>query len=248
MTRQNNVKEYGSELEQAEATARFIILLSEDAVEARGRFVLSLSGGHTPELLYTLLSKPPFCDQMPWSKTFVFWGDERCLPAGDEQNNAHMAKTSLLNKVAIPPLNLYPVRTELPPQEAAMAYENSLKIFFGDAPPQFDLILLGLGENGHTASIFPGSDVIHDTTRLVKEVYVAEQNMYRITMTAKLINEAHNIIFLVAGSSKAQILDTILSAPYQPDKFPAQLIKPVTGQLYWFVDKAAANLLSTQEK
>jgi len=245
MDPKNKIQIFDTVPELAEAAAFFIINTAKDAVEARGRFVISLSGGHTPEQLYALLAKPPFRDKMPWSKTFVFWGDERCVPSTDKENNANMAKTLLLDHVAIPSANINPVAVDLPPADAAKAYEGTIKKLFDKDAPRFDLILLGLGENGHTASLFPGTDVLTDHTHLVKEVYVTEQKMFRITMTADLINEAYNIIFLVEGESKADIVNTVLSATYQPDTYPAQLIKPVNGNLYWFMDKKAAFSLSS---
>jgi 6-phosphogluconolactonase len=149
----------------------------------------------------------------------------------------------LLNQVNIPAANIYPVPVDLPPAEAANEYESTIKKVFDEEPICFDLMLLGLGENGHTASLFPGTDVVFENTRLVKEVYVEEQKMFRITMTAKLINQSYNIMFLLEGDGKAEVLKTILTTPYQPDKYPAQIIKPVNGNLYWFVDKKAAALL-----
>ena len=244
MNQINNVRVFQDEAELAEATAKYIIELANHTVDGSGRFVISLSGGHTPEQLFTLMSKTPFRDQMPWHKTFVFWGDERCVPATDKQNNGHMAKSLLLDHVGLPAENIYAIPVELSPEETAKKYEQTIKNFFGDDPTRFDLILLGLGENGHTASLFPDTDVLTDHTDLVKEVFVAEQKMFRITMTAKLINKARNIVFLVAGDGKAEILRTVLKAPYQPDKYPAQLIKPVEGNLYWYVDNKAANLLN----
>jgi 6-phosphogluconolactonase len=247
MDQKNKIQVYPAAEELSEAAAEFIIHTAKNAVDNKGRFVISLSGGHTPEQLYILLSKPSFRDQMPWKKTFVFWGDERCVPSNDKQNNANMARTSLLDHIDIPSLNIHPIPVDLPPAEAAHEYENTIRNFFHEEAPCFDLILLGLGENGHTASLFPGTDVVSENERLVKEVYLAEQKMFRITMTAILINQAYNIVFLVEGEGKAVILDTVLNTSYQPDKYPAQLIIPVNGNLYWFVDKTAASDLSNQE-
>ncbi|MEO7309124.1 MAG: 6-phosphogluconolactonase [Chitinophagaceae bacterium] len=228
------------------AAAAFIIALAEKSVAEKGRFTLSLSGGQTPENLYSLLAEPTYSERMPWKNTYIFWGDERCVPANDKQNNANMAKTLLLDHIDIPAININPIPVDVAPARAAEAYEIIIKKFFGEAIPRFDLILLGLGENGHTASLFPGTDVVFENTRLIKEVYVAEQNMFRITMTPGLINNAHNIIFLVVGESKAAILKTILSGARQPDKFPAQIIKAKDGSLYWFIDKNAAALLPAE--
>ncbi len=243
MEAQNRIQIFQTTEELAIAAGWFIIEVAKSAVEARGRFVISLSGGHTPEQLYALLSKPPFSDQIPWNKTFVFWGDERFVPSNNEENNAHMARLLLFNRINIPQSNINPIPVGRQPLIAVEEYENTINAFFKNEPPQFDLVLLGLGANGHTASLFPGTDVVSDTTHLVREVYVGEQKMFRITMTASLINQAHNIVFLVTGNEKAGILKTVLTASYQPDKYPAQLIKPVNGNLYWFVDSGAATLL-----
>ena len=230
--------------ELAKAVAEFIVKIANEAIDTSGRFVISLSGGHTPKTLYGVLCTEPYQGRIAWNKTFVFWGDERCVSSDDAQNNARMAKIFLLDHVDIPQSNIYPVPVDLPPEKAAAAYENSIKQFFGNEQPCFDLILLGLGENGHTASLFPGTDVLFEHTHLIKEVFVPEQKMYRITMTADLINKAWNVIFLVAGVEKAAILNTVLTHSYQPEQFPAQLIKPVNGKLSWFIDSKAAAQLS----
>jgi 6-phosphogluconolactonase len=225
------------------AAARFIAELADKAISARGRFAIALSGGHTPENLYDLLSKPPFRYEFDWTKTFIFWGDERCVSTDDTRNNSYMARSLLLDHVAIPSSNIHPVPVDLPPDKAALAYANTIKNFFGNYLPCFDLILLGLGENGHTASLFPGSKILSEHVKLVCETYIEEQNMFRITMTEKLINLAYNIIFLVEGKEKAEILDKVINGAYQPHKYPAQLIKPLNSNLYWFVDHTAASLL-----
>jgi 6-phosphogluconolactonase len=244
MNQQNKIQVFQTAEELTEATAVFILTAAKHAVDARGRFVISLSGGHTPEQLYALLAKPPFHDEMPWCQTFVFWGDERCVPSTDKQNNANMARTLLLDHIDIPPSNVHPIPVDLPPLEAAKEYEQAIRNLFGEQAPRFDLILLGLGENGHTASLFPNTDVLSEHSHIVKEVHVAELKMFRITMTADLINQAHNIMFLVEGEGKAEILKTVLSDAYLPEKYPAQLIKPINGNLYWFIDHTAAMLLN----
>jgi len=179
---------------------------------------------------------------MPWANTFVFWGDERCVPFGNKDNNAYAAIHLLLDKVAVPLSNIYRIPVDFPPPIAAEAYERTLRNFFTTDEPSFDLILLGLGENGHTASLFPGTAIINESARWVKEVYVEEQAMYRISMTIPIINRSRNILFLAEGTGKAGILKKVLSDA-EPDKYPAQLIKPVNGNLYWFVDAKAAALL-----
>jgi len=222
------------------AAAKFIVDMANKAITEKGKFVISFSGGQTPVKLYSILAKSPFGEQIEWGKTFIFWGDERCVPLEDERNNAHQAKIKLLDKVNIPGSNIHPIQVNLTPPEAANKYEKEIKDFFGDEPLQFDLVLLGLGENGHTASLFPQAKILHEQAEGVREVYVEEEKMSRITMTAPLINQAHHILFLVAGKNKAEILETVMWAPYQPEKYPAQLIKPVHGDLRWFADNAAA--------
>jgi 6-phosphogluconolactonase len=237
---QNNVRIFQSSAALAKAAADLMIKISKQAIESRGRFVLSLSGGTTPESLFILLAKPPYRDQILWNKTFIFWGDERFVPSDDKRNNAGKARALLLDHIDIPAININPIPVDTKPDEAAKNYEAVIANFFGKEPPRFDLIFLGLGEDGHTASLFPGTDVVFENSRLVKEVYLTEQHTFRITMTPALINQAHNITFLVEGEKKIEILKTVLSSPQQPEKFPAQVIHPEDGNLYWYVDKKAA--------
>jgi 6-phosphogluconolactonase len=225
------------------AVADFIIAIANKAVAKKEKFTIALSGGNTPNKLYSLLATDAYSKQMPWKNTFVFWGDERCVALSDEQNNAHVAISLLLDKVGIPPLNIFPIPVNLSPAEAAIQYEQTIKSFFGNETPVFDLVLLGLGENAHTASLFPGTEVLNERRHWIKEVYVDEQKMFRVTMTAPLINLANNIAFLLTGKSKAEVVKTVLTAPYEPEKYPAQLIKPINGKLFWLADKDASALI-----
>jgi 6-phosphogluconolactonase len=230
--------------EQPEAlfkmAADLILDSAEISIKLRKRFVIALSGGHTPEQLYTMLASHPFNDKIDWSKTFIFWGDERCVPLEDKRNNAHRAEILLLEKVPIPKENIYRIHVDLTPAEAAIAYEETLRNFFGKEEWCFDIILLGLGENGHTASLFPGTPVINSNKKGVEEVYLEEEEMYRVTMTAPLINLARRVLFLVTGKNKADILQKIVGNIYNPNIYPAQLIMPQSGELSWFIDKEAA--------
>jgi 6-phosphogluconolactonase len=225
------------------ATARHIITIAKDAVKERSRFSISLSGGDTPKKLYALLAEEPYNSQMPWQETHIFWGDERCLPLEDVRNNAHEAKLILLDKIKLPAENIHVIPVNRHPAEAADAYEKELAVFFNGQPMRFDLILLGLGENGHTASLFPGTNVLQEQAAGVRAVYVEGQQMFRITLTAPLINAAANIVFLVSGESKSQILKNVLSSDDKMMHYPAQLIKPAHGKLFWLVDEAAARLI-----
>ena len=229
--------------ELSKDAAKLIITIANKAIAIRGKFTISLSGGKTPAKLYSFLAESPFCEQVQWKNTFVFWADERCVPLDDERNNAHQAKLILLDKIDIPWDNIYSIPVNLTPVEAASNYEKKLNGFFGTESPRFDLMLLGLGENGHTASLFPGTNVIDEKLKGLREVYSKEEKMFRVTMTAPLINLARHILFLVTGEKKAEILKKVLSSSYQPENYPAQLIKPVDGELLWFVDQAAASLI-----
>lgn len=228
--------------------AAYIVAVANKAINARGRFVIALSGGHTPLEVYAQLAQLPLRNEIQWDKTFIFWGDERCVPLADPENNAHQARSILLDKITIPLANIYPIPVNLLPAKAATAYEKELKLFFGEKLPQFDLILLGLGTNGHTASLFPGTKILKEQMPGVKEVEVTGQKIFRVSMTAPLINLARNILFLVTGADKAIILKEVLTGAYNPDKYPAQLIHPPQGKLSWFVDEAAATELPPLSK
>jgi len=224
----------------AQAACDFIVRLAADTIRLSGRFSIALSGGSTPAKLFEMLATAEYAEQIQWSRVFVFWGDERYVPANDKRNNAHVAKTLLLDKVAIPAENIFAVPVDLEPAEAALQYEQKIDEFFGKNTKGFDLILLGLGDDGHTASIFPGSPVIHEQEKWVKEAYVEEQKMYRITFTPVLINQARNVLFLVTGAGKANIINTVIAGEQEINKYPAQIVKPETGRLLWFLDKEAA--------
>jgi 6-phosphogluconolactonase len=209
---------------------------------------VALAGGHTPEHTYQILSQPPFRDQVPWAKVHVFWSDERCVPLDDPRSNAHMAHQALLDRVPIPPGQIHPICGNQNPQQVAEEYESLLRDFFAGRSPCFDLVLLGLGENGHTASIFPGTPAVDEEQgRWVIAVFVAEQAMWRVTMTPLLINQATMVTFLVAGTAKARIMQRVLDGPFEPHDLPAQLIQPVSGSLDWIVDeKACRELIKTK--
>ncbi len=240
MTNKHKLRVFSSVELLNKSAAELLVQIADESVKAKGRFLLCLSGGNTPKSLYALLSVNPYRELIPWENTFVFWGDERCVPADDDRNNAHEASEVLLKKTKLPSSHIFPIPVNLPPADAANKYEQTLRDFFGPDLPCFDLILLGLGENGHTASLFPGTAVLWEKSRWVQEVFVKEQQMNRITMTATLINKAHHILFLVSGAGKSGILEEVLTAPYQPEKYPAQLISPEQGEVLWFADTHAA--------
>ena len=214
------------------------------AVQQNGRFVCVLSGGSTPKALYALLAKS-YAGRLPWPQIHLFWGDERFVPPTDSESNYHMAFTELLSKVPVPQQNIHRVHTETgSPEEAANRYEQEIRSTFpGQALPAFDYLLLGLGENGHTASLFPHSAALKITNRLVVASYIEELKANRITMTVPLLNNARRIIFLVSGEKKATVLRDVREGTSKPDDLPSQLIRAGNGSLCWLLDRPAASLL-----
>lgn len=228
-----------------EAAARLFIKAAQEAVEKNGRFSVVLTGGSSPVQLYTLLAQTPYREQVPWAQTHVFWGDERWVPFTDERSNARMARETLLDYVPIPREQIYPMWAEdIEPDEFAMHYEDLLHRYFDQAPPTFDLILLGMGDDGHTASLFPGTGVLHERSRWVWAYYLGPQSMYRITLTTPLINQANMICFLTFGTNKAKALHEVLQGERNPEQYPSQLIQPLQGEVCWLVDDTAAALLA----
>ena len=227
----------------AKAAADFVAKRIKDVLKKQDRFTIALSGGSTPKALHELLAKSPYADQIPWLQLHVFWGDERHVPIDDPQSNAGMAYDTLLGHVFTPEDQIHVWRTDLEPNAAAADYDRILHTYFGDSEPTFDLVLLGLGDDGHTLSLFPGTEVVHEQTVWVKAYFLDQQNMYRLTLTAPVVNRACFVLFLVAGPKKAASLRAVLEGDYQPDTYPAQVIRPVNGELIWMVDeKAAAEL------
>ena len=226
-------------LHAAEAAVRTI----NQSVQANGRFSLALAGGNTPRTLYSLLSSQ-LQDQIPWTKVHVFWGDERYVPIGDPQSNYRMARETLLDAVPCPTGNVHPMPTDLAdPDVAARNYEKTLRTYFSNGRPRFDLVLLGLGEEGHTASLFPGSRALEETTRWVVAVEAPTEPSLRLTLTLPILTQAANVYFLVTGSNKAQALHHVLAAPPDPKNYPASGVRLAPGTVIWWVDQEAAALV-----
>lgn len=222
------------------------------AVAARGRFAVALSGGSTPKGMFALLAGDPTLRAcVPWEKLHVFWGDERPVGPDHADSNYRMAREALLAHVPIPGTQVFRIRGEAPdPAQAAAEYEATLRAALGggaDAPddtlPAFDLVLLGLGPDGHTASLFPGTTALAETRRWVVSNWVGKLDSERITLTAPLLNAARHVLFLAGGDDKAPALKSVLEGPFEPQQLPAQLIHPEAGPLTWLVDAAAARLL-----
>ena len=225
------------------AAARLFVKEARRAIEAHGLFSVLLSGGETPRTTYEILALQPMYDMVPWEQVHFFWGDERHVPPDDPASNARMARQALLDHVPVPSAHIHPIPYRSSPRESAIEYEDILRAFFNTGPPHFDLVFLGLGENGHTASLFPCTSALLERERWVTEVYVPEQRLFRITLTAPVINRAAVVAFIVAGGGKASILRETLEREYDPQRIPAQLIKPVNGTLLWLVEREAARLL-----
>ena len=234
----------------ARQAAREFDRIVTDAVRAAGVCDVALAGGSTPRSLYALLADPaePFYESVPWNRVRFFWGDERQVPPDDPDSNYRMAYETLLSRVPVPRDNVYRVHGENDDAGAAAAqYEARLRKSLGapaPALPRFDLVLLGLGTDGHTASLFPGTPAVHETTRLVCAVHVEGLRSDRITLTPRLLNNAASVIFLVSGESKAEALRGALEGTDPPERLPARAIRPTRGRLFWLVDREAAHLLT----
>jgi 6-phosphogluconolactonase len=228
----------------ADSAARQVVELAQQAIDARGAFSVALSGGSTPRDLHRRLASPPLVQQVDWAHVQIFFGDERCVPPEDPQSNYHMAEETLLSHVPIPAAHVHRMRGELPAEEAAADYERQLRDFFKDELPRLDLILLGMGDNGHTASLFPGLSAVHEQQRWVVAENVAEVGMWRISLTPVVLNLAREVMFLVAGEAKASMLRLVLEGPFAPAERPAQIVRPTPGEVIWLVDAAAAEKLS----
>jgi 6-phosphogluconolactonase len=230
----------------ARAAAEQWIVLAQAGMADHGQFRVALSGGSTPRTLYSLLATEEFAARLDWSHVHVFWGDERCVPPDHPESNYRMAREALLDHVPIPPSNIHPIPCDQEPGQAAAAYDRTLRAFFGSQtthhsapPPCFDLVLLGMGDDGHTASLFPGSAALGEQTRWVVAQYVSKLSAWRVTLTPVVINAAAQVTFLVSGAGKAETLRQVLTGPYQPGVLPAQIIRPIRGHLVWLVDAAA---------
>lgn len=230
-----------------EAAAEEVARTANRAAAERGRFTLALAGGSTPKSLYTLLATNARTS-LPWERTFFFWSDERHVPPTDPDSNYRMAQEALLSKVPVPASNVLRVPAEMPDAAAAAeAYEQTLRRFFAlqsEQVPRFDLILLGMGPDGHTASLFPETAALREKSRLVVANWVEKLKTSRITFTLPLLNAANSVSFLVSGTDKAPALKAVLESDNPGEQYPARLVRPTDGKLLWFVDRAAASELS----
>jgi 6-phosphogluconolactonase len=223
-------------------TAAWFVMEAIKAIAAKGRFVVALSGGSTPRQLFGELAKDKWQKQLDWSKVLIFWGDERFVPVTDAQSNQKMAREALLDHVPIPQKNIFPIPFLATAELSAAQYEADLKQVFAGLP-QFDLVFLGLGADGHTASLFPGSAALREKQRWVCSSQPKVSGPARITLTYPVLNHALLICFLVTGREKAEMVRTILNDSPAGEGFPAQRIRPTSGELVWVLDQAAASLM-----
>jgi 6-phosphogluconolactonase len=224
------------------------IQLANEAALPTGRFTVALSGGSTPRALYSLLASDQFRPRVPWPQVHLFWGDERCVSPDHSESNYRMAREALIDAVPIPTQNIHRMPAEYEDHaRAATEYEQTLKAFFGVPAgewPRFDLILLGMGNDGHTASLFPGTSALAERKRWVTANYVEKLDTHRLTLTVPVINHAANVVFLISSESKASVLREVLEGQYEPQRLPSQLIRPVEGKLLFIVDRAASKELT----
>ncbi|HKU67712.1 MAG TPA: 6-phosphogluconolactonase [Candidatus Baltobacteraceae bacterium] len=223
----------------AAALADAFVADARRAVADRGAFFVSLAGGTTPKNAYRLLGAEPRCSQVDWNHVFVYFGDERCVPPQSDESNYNMAMEAFLRSAGVAPDHVHRMRGENDPQQAARDYAELLIQTMGDRP-RFDLMMLGMGADGHTASLFPGSDPLAENDRLVRAPYVEKLSTYRITLTPLVINDAAHVIIATEGLPKAPALYAVREGPYEPQTHPIQIVEPVNGKLSWYVDRAAA--------
>ena len=235
---------YKDPAELALKAARHFSRLADQYVLGNGRFTVALAGGSTPRAMYSLLAEEPFLDTLPWNSVFFFFGDERTVPPDHPESNFRMAREALLSKVPVPDSNVFRIAgEEADPHAAAARYSEQLESFFAPDAPRLDLVLLGMGTDGHTASLFPHSAALKSREEYVAANFVEQFQSHRITLTAKTINLARNVTFLVSGYDKAEALHRVIEDPFSPEELPSQLIRPNDGGLLWMVDEAAQSLL-----
>jgi 6-phosphogluconolactonase len=225
--------------------AEYIMRIAKESIDLYGRFTIALTGGTTPGEAYSLLGSEPIRSQIDWQRVHIFWGDERCVPHNHPDSNFYLAQEVMFDKIALPKSHIHPMPADQPDRDAAsQAYTVEMQHTFGtNGIPSFDLIHLGMGPEGHTASLFPHQASLHEIQRLVMPVSVPKPPPDRLTFTPPLLNAARNVLFSVTGSDKAEALHAVLEGEYQPDEYPAQIVRPTNGEVVWTLDRAAAQHL-----
>jgi 6-phosphogluconolactonase len=232
----------------AQAAAQLFTDAAVKAATARGVARIAISGGTTPKAMFALLADPagPFLKQVPWDKIELYWVDERCVPPDNVESNYRMTKEAMLSKVPLPAERIHRMEGELEPEVAAARYESTIRNTFkleGAQTPTFDLVLLGMGDDGHTASLFPHTEALNEMSHIVVPNHVPQKDAWRITLTWPVINQGREVAFLIEGAGKAQVLHEVFLGPYQPETYPSQLIRPASGKLALLLDAAAASKL-----
>ncbi len=231
----------------SQAAAERFVALANEAVTRANRFTVALAGGSTPERLYRLLASPAYRDAVPWASVYIFFGDERCVPPDDKESNYRMARAALLDHVPILPEQVFRMEGERDPQSAAVTYDARLGDVFGLSPgriPQFDLILLGMGPDGHTASLFPHTEALTVVERLVTANYVPKFDSWRLTLTYPVLDAAAQVLFLIGGAEKADAIHAVLEGPANPVEYPSQGVQTPDGTVTFLLDRAAASKLT----
>ncbi len=229
----------------SQEAAQYIVRIAQESIAAHRRFTFALSGGSTPKKLYGLLAEEPYRSQIDWTHVDIFWSDERCVPPDDAESNFLMAQQVLLSKIAIPTHQIHRMPADQTDRDAASyAYTIEMQQTIGsEGVPSFDLIQLGMGPEGHTASLFPHQPSLHEQQRLVMPVTVPKPPPPRLTFTPRLLNAASHVLFLVTGAEKQDAVKAVLEGEYQPDEYPAQIVQPTKGEVTWMLDTAAAEKL-----
>ncbi len=238
-----NIQIFKSPAELVTAASEMLTAAIAQAVQERGACELALAGGNTPRAVYQNLADENYRQRLPWSKLHFFWGDERMVPPGHALSNFRMANEALLQHMNVPAENIHRMKGELAPEEAARDYREEMQRYFKSQFPVFDLILLGLGEDGHTASLFPKTHAVFENRQTATAVFAPQMNQWRVTLALPVINQARKVVFLVAGKSKAQIISSILKLERGEARWPASLVHPTPGELHWLLDAEAASLL-----
>lgn len=226
----------------SQQAANYLVRIAHEAIVTRGRFTVALSGGNTPRKLYSLLGSEQYSSQIDWQLVDIFWSDERCVPPDDPDSNYYMAQEVLLSRISIPVAQVHRMPADRPDREAAsLAYTQEIQRVFGTKGiPDLDLIQLGMGPEGHTASLFPHQPSLHETQRLVMPVSVPKPPPDRLTFTPPILNAARNVLFLATGADKVDAFRAVIEGPPDPDVYPAQIVRPPNGEVTWMVDSAIA--------
>jgi 6-phosphogluconolactonase len=234
----------------SQEAAQYVVRVATESIASHRRFTIALSGGSTPKKLYTLLGEEPYRSQIDWSLVDIFWSDERCVPPDDKESNYWLAQQVLLSKISLPANQIHRMPADQTDRNAASyAYTLEMQQTFGsDGVPAFDLIQLGMGPEGHTASLFPHQPSLHEQQRLVMPVSVPKPPPDRLTFTPRLLNAAKHVLFLVTGAEKQDAVRNVLEGDYQPDEYPAQIVQPAKGEVTWMLDTAAAEKLQRKSQ